>query len=589
MTAELQIPDTDLSGETLDRYRLRRRLGVGGMGEVYEAEHTRLRKRFAVKLLRPELARKESARKRFLREARAASSITHPHIVGISDFGDTPEGQVFFVMELLEGRDLHELLHVEKRLSWPRTREILLQVTSAIQTAHEQGIVHRDIKPSNCFLADVPGKSDEDFVKVLDFGIAKLSSKLDEATARLTSTDELFGTVAYMAPEMANGVSDDHRSDIYALGVMMYRMLVGELPFSDGNAFQILSQHANVAPPPPRSKEPSILEGVEAIILKALAKDPGDRFGSMNEFGQALRAGFVEAVETSAVLVVAPPHGATEEPEESDAPDDSSDNRTVPVHSSGAPAVRKEVTVVSSPIGVGGSAVAPIVAPAGATVLVTPSPGHVTTTSESLKADDEFLPRKASSLGFALVIVGVAVLAGTVAYFAVKGDEDAGAGVQAADSGVASALGSVTDQEREIAAGSSGDAVSMASEVQVDLGSPPTPSVESPPPRPSEPKQNSATPPKNTRRTKPKQPAPPKPRPDSAVVNSLRKKIKRKCKGDGTTTVKVEGVISSSGKIGSLLVTPPTGPGACVAELVKEGKFDSKDGVRPIPRFSVKV
>nr|MCH9681161.1 serine/threonine protein kinase [Deltaproteobacteria bacterium] len=261
MTAASEPLEPDISGQVLDRYQLTQRLGIGGMGAVYEAIHTKLEKRVAIKLLRHEFSRQEIARKRFLREAKAATRVKHPNVVDISDFGETEDGRVYFVMELLPGADLGDLLKAQGRLSWPRTRALLLQVASALEAAHAQGIVHRDMKPSNCFLVEVPGM-EGDFMKVLDFGIAKFSSGADEETEGLTSTNEVFGTVAYMAPEMAQGTTNDIRSDIYAVGVMMYRMLTGELPFNEGNAFQILSQHIGMAPPPPREKEPSIPIGV---------------------------------------------------------------------------------------------------------------------------------------------------------------------------------------------------------------------------------------------------------------------------------------------------------------------------------------
>ena len=360
MSADPKTPEPDLSGQTLDRYHLLRRLGVGGMGAVYEAEHTRLRKRFAVKLLRYEFAQNDTFRKRFLREARAASAITHPNVVAISDFGETPDDHVFFVMELLAGRDLQALLDTEPRLPWPRVREILLQVTSALEAAHLQDIIHRDIKPSNVFLADVPGKGDEDFVKVLDFGIAKLSGNLGEGTAKLTSTDEIFGTVAYMAPEMAMGTNDDRRSDIYAVGVMMYRMLTGGLPFTQGTAFQILSQHIHALVPPPRAKEPSIPEEVEAILLRALAKSPDDRFASMDAFGRALRRGSLDSTEAlvgmrTSLLSGQPKLSASQ------GSGSGSIDHTTPLPASGAPVVLQQGRVVSSPIavGVGDSSAAP--------------------------------------------------------------------------------------------------------------------------------------------------------------------------------------------------------------------------------------
>ncbi|MCX4241759.1 serine/threonine-protein kinase [Paraliomyxa miuraensis] len=283
--------EPDLSGQVLDRYRLIRLLGVGGMGAVYEAEHTALEKRVAVKLLRQQFTMQQIARKRFLREAKAATRVKHPNVVDISDFGETVEGRVYFVMELLTGRDLREVLEAEPQLSWPRVQHILVQTTSALEAAHSTGIVHRDMKPSNCFLVEAPGLEDQDFIKVLDFGIAKFAGNVGEETQGLTSTDEIFGTVGYMAPEMAIGTTNDPRSDVYAIGVMMYRMLVGELPFAGNTAFQILAKHVNESPPRPRDKVPSLPEGVEAIILKALAKKADDRFASMKDFRDALRDG----------------------------------------------------------------------------------------------------------------------------------------------------------------------------------------------------------------------------------------------------------------------------------------------------------
>jgi serine/threonine protein kinase/outer membrane biosynthesis protein TonB len=287
--------EPDLSGQVFDRYRLVRLLGIGGMGAVYEAEHIALEKRVAVKMLRQQFTMQPIARKRFLREAKAATRVKHPNVVDISDFGETADGRVYFVMELLVGRDLREVLEAEPQLSWPRVQKILIQTASALEAAHTTGIVHRDMKPSNCFVVDAPGLEDQDFIKVLDFGIAKFAGgSVGEETQGLTSTDEIFGTVGYMAPEMAIGTTNDIRSDIYALGVMMYRMLVGDLPFTGNTAFQILAKHVNESPPRPRDKVPSIPVGVEAIILKALAKSPDARFPSMKVFRDALRQGGLE-------------------------------------------------------------------------------------------------------------------------------------------------------------------------------------------------------------------------------------------------------------------------------------------------------
>lgn len=291
MNATNPNDEPDLSGQIFDRYRLIRLLGIGGMGAVYEAEHTTLEKRVAVKLLRQQFTMQEVARKRFLREAKAATRVKHPNVVDISDFGQTPEGRVYFVMEMLAGRDLREVLDHEPRLPWPRVQNIMIQTVSALEAAHTSGIVHRDMKPSNCFLVDAPGLDGQDFIKVLDFGIAKYSGNIGEETQGLTSTDEIFGTVGYMAPEMAMGTTTEPRSDIYALGVMMYQMLVGDMPFKGNTAFQILAKHVSEPPPRPRDAMPSIPEGVEAIILKAMAKDLDARFATMKDFRDALRQG----------------------------------------------------------------------------------------------------------------------------------------------------------------------------------------------------------------------------------------------------------------------------------------------------------
>ncbi|MEM9456515.1 MAG: protein kinase [Myxococcota bacterium] len=283
-------PAQDLSNVTLDgRYRLTRLLGAGGMGQVYEGMHELLDRKVAIKVLLPRYAYEVKFRERFLREAKAASKVRHPNVVQILDFGDTPNGSVYFAMEFLEGRDLQTILRQEGRFTWPRARHMLMQIASALGAAHEHKIIHRDIKPANFFVINARGH--REFIKVLDFGIAKITSDPNEADSSvpsLTGTGEVFGTAKYMAPEQAYGYSDDPRVDIYSVGVVAYQMLTGQVPFTGVSTFDIISRHVTAQPQPPRELNPEIPPGVEAVILRALAKQQEDRFGSMDEMEQVL-------------------------------------------------------------------------------------------------------------------------------------------------------------------------------------------------------------------------------------------------------------------------------------------------------------
>lgn len=280
-------PPPDLVGTVLaDRYKVLSVLGDGGMGRVYLGEHVTLRKKVAIKVLKQEFCHDRTNVERFLQEARAASMIRHENIVDIMDFGQVPGGSVFFVMELLEGSDLSDLLKEteNKRLPWLRTRNILLQVVRALRAAHESGIIHRDMKPANVFLIKRSGATD--YVKVLDFGIAKV----DDSASGLTRTGAVFGTAGYMAPEQACGDPVDSRTDVYAVGCMMFEMLTGRTPFPGNNFMRVLTQHMNEPPPAPRDVAPDadISDEVETIILTALAKKQEDRFRDMAAFEKAI-------------------------------------------------------------------------------------------------------------------------------------------------------------------------------------------------------------------------------------------------------------------------------------------------------------
>jgi len=264
------------------RYELVRRLGTGGMGVVWVALSRGLGVEVALKLLHDASA-DEVAVERMAREARAAALLGHSGIVRVLDFGRTENGQPFMAMELLQGEDLYRLLKRDGRLSAVDAVSLILPVVDALVIAHKHGIVHRDLKPENLFVArDALGRIEP---KILDFGIAKLESADDK---RLTHVGALLGSPAYLSPEQAEGVDGvDHRTDIWALGVVLYELVTGELPFDGKTCNAVLRSIANDQPRP-------IVElaagndGLWTIIRKCLRKDPGDRWGSMQALGEAL-------------------------------------------------------------------------------------------------------------------------------------------------------------------------------------------------------------------------------------------------------------------------------------------------------------
>ena len=281
-------PNRDpLIGATLGGlYHVERLIGVGGMGRVYEATHTHLGKAYAVKVLPEARANKPDATERFLREAKSATKIDHDHIVKVVNCDTDDEHRLFIVMELLDGENLADRIE-RGALPVDDAIEIAKQTAEALQAAHDAGIVHRDLKPENIFITQKNGR---DFVKVLDFGISKIKNP-EHGDPKLTATDQIVGTPLYISPELARGIATvDHRTDIYALGVILYEMITGTPPFTGQNHFQLLYKHGNEAPEPPsqRSKEARIPPHVESAVLRALEKNPADRFDTMGDFSAAL-------------------------------------------------------------------------------------------------------------------------------------------------------------------------------------------------------------------------------------------------------------------------------------------------------------
>ncbi len=276
--------DDELVGAVLcNTYAIEKVLGEGGMGRVYLAHHTRIeRKRFAVKTLHPEYLRTPEMLKRFQREAEAAAAISHEHVVGVYDVNQAPDGRPFLVAEYLEGRDLGDLLEEHGKLATGYAVRIIRQVCLALSAAHAQGVVHRDIKPENIFLT---GDLSRPQAKVLDFGI----SRLDHGSgANLTKTGVIMGTPSYMPPEQARGDKVDHRADVYAVGAILYEALTGVMPFDRAEPSAIVVAVLTEEPARPRSLEAAIPEHLEAIIQRAMAKAPEDRFQTTDELYEAL-------------------------------------------------------------------------------------------------------------------------------------------------------------------------------------------------------------------------------------------------------------------------------------------------------------
>ena len=267
-----------LVGQIIDgRYRLTRKLGEGGMGEVYAAEHIHIDKRYAVKLLRPEIVSNAEAVARFRQEAKSSSSIGHKNIIAIEDFGQLPDGRVYMCMELLNGAPLNDM--ITQPMPVDRLLNILIQTGHGLAAAHAKGIIHRDMKPENIYVT--VGPNGEDIPKLLDFGIAKVAGNDGQ------NTGTIFGTPFYMAPEQALGNPVDARTDIYAMGVIMYEVFAGSLPFQGESFMGILTQHITTEPEPVTQRAAkagrTLPNGLAEIVMRCMRKNPAERFSSMDE------------------------------------------------------------------------------------------------------------------------------------------------------------------------------------------------------------------------------------------------------------------------------------------------------------------
>jgi serine/threonine-protein kinase len=271
----------NLTGRMLGKYRLVERLGQGGMAQVYKAYQAELDRYVAIKILHPHLTGDEAFTIRFEREARAIAALEHPHIIRVYDF-DADEDLAFLVMERLDGTSLRSVLHDldcrDERMALAEVERIVAALADALDYAHRQGVVHRDLKPSNVLITS-SGRP-----VLTDFGIARMVD-----TTVITESGGTLGTPAYMSPEQGQGQSGDARSDIYALGVLLYQLCTGRVPFDADTPYAVILKHITAPLPSPSSLRPDLPRAVEKVILKALAKDPSDRYQTAGELGRALR------------------------------------------------------------------------------------------------------------------------------------------------------------------------------------------------------------------------------------------------------------------------------------------------------------
>jgi serine/threonine protein kinase len=272
-----------------ERYEIIDVIKSGGMGTVYKARQLLINRIVAIKMLQQNMLTNIDALKRFRLEAQAASRLATPNILTIYDFGLTPEGQPYMVMPYLDGVSLDEVLAKEKRINVLRVLDISIQISAAMAHAHSHGVLHRDIKPSNIMLVD--NDDQVDFVQIVDFGIAKIMNAIDNPSGNITKTGELYGSPSYMSPEQCRGAELDARSDMYSLGCVMYASLTGHNFFDSNGMLQTMQKHINDLPPSFSDSCPGVElpRDLECAVLKALAKNPDDRFSTMDEFKEQLQ------------------------------------------------------------------------------------------------------------------------------------------------------------------------------------------------------------------------------------------------------------------------------------------------------------
>ncbi|MBA2541777.1 MAG: protein kinase [Deltaproteobacteria bacterium] len=301
-----------------NRFRVESKIGEGGFGAVYRGLQLATGRKVALKLLHPEMTKDDNLVARFRQEGRVLCNLRDAHTITTYDFDQTPDGTLYIAMELLEGKSLHQLFHDQAPLAWKRMFKILTEMCSSLAEAHAQGIVHRDLKPENVYLETRPGNPE--FVKILDFGIAKVmrGDTIDPQSPQLTATGQTLGTLEYMSPEQLMGKPLDGRSDVYALGVVAYEMITGRLPFPDakGPAGLITAQLKQTPIPPSQANaKVSLPPTADRVILKCLEKDKANRYADVTALAAALSEVLAEAADVFAAQKSSPAHQRLAPPE----------------------------------------------------------------------------------------------------------------------------------------------------------------------------------------------------------------------------------------------------------------------------------
>lgn len=290
-------------------YRIVERIGSGGMGSVYKAIQPSMNRMVAIKVLHQKFAERHDLVARFRREARAMSQLQHPNTARVYKFGELPDGSSYFVMDYMEGKNLATTVRDEGPMDPARAINVMIQVCGALDEAHRAGIVHRDLKPENIFLTNQGGTAD--FPKVLDFGLAKVSERqMGRGSMMLTQQGMVFGTPEFMSPEQTQGDTLDRRSDVYSLGLILYELLTGRLPFDATKPIDIMKAHVKDAPIPlsQRIAGKKFAPELDAAIAKALAKKPDDRWATAVDFAEALRACVPDEGVTTGAMRALPSH-----------------------------------------------------------------------------------------------------------------------------------------------------------------------------------------------------------------------------------------------------------------------------------------